>query len=676
MSDTPLVLQPPSREVLGKLADTIRFLSADGVQKANSGHPGMPMGSAEIAAVLMSKFLRIDPKDDKWINRDRFVLSAGHASMLLYSMLYLQGFLTMEDLKQFRQLDSRTPGHPEYGHTPGVDATTGPLGGGIGMGVGMAIAERMLAEVFNTPKFDIIDHYTYILAGDGCQMEGPGYEAASLAGTLGLGDLIMFYDTNTLTIEGKTDIAFTENVAKRYEAMDWHVQEINGQDVDAIAAAIEAAQAEKARPSIIICHTTIACCAPTKAGTAGAHGEPLGADEIAAAKRSKNFPLEDFYVPQEVVDYMDIRRGEWMAMRQEWNETFAAYDKKHHSTAKELHRVIAGELPKQWKNAVTEFPAGKAIATRVSGGEIMNMFGTVLPELIGGAADLAPSTKTVIKTGQYPDFIGKASFLGRNIHYGVREHAMGWISNGIGLHGGFIPYCSTFMVFHDYMRTPVRLASLMNLRSIFVYTHDSVYVGEDGPTHEPVEQLASLRAIPRLRVWRPCDANEAAFAWQAAIDRKDGPTALALSRQNLETLDRTVYAPARETLKGMYLLDNAGETPAEILLIATGSEVHLALGVAKALREQGRSVRVVSAPCVEIFKTQADGYRKKVLPKRLKKRVVLEAGIVQGWEGVLGDNGIFVGLDDFGHSGPAGRVAEKVGFTVPAVMEKIAQAGW
>ncbi|MDR0361346.1 MAG: transketolase [Planctomycetota bacterium] len=672
----PLALQPPSAELSAKIANTIRFLSADGVQKANSGHPGLPMGSAEIATVLMTRFLRIDPKDDKWLNRDRFVLSAGHASMLLYSMLYLQGFLTLEDLKNFRQLDSRTPGHPEHGDTPGVEATTGPLGAGFAMAAGMALAERMLAEAYNTPKFDIVDHYTYVLMGDGCHMEGVTNEAASLAGHLKLGRLIAIYDDNGISIEGNTDLAFTENVGMRYEALGWQVQDIDGHDCEAIARAIENAQAETSRPSLIVAHTTIGKGAPHKQGTHGVHGEPLGAEELAAAKAGMGWPAEDFHVPQDVLDYFDVRRGEWMAIRNEWNDLFAAYEKKHRSTARELLRVASGELPKQWKKACPEYAPGKAIATRVSGGEIMNKLGGVIPELAGGSADLAPSTKTEIKTGQYPDFVAPGAFLGRNIHFGVREHAMGWMTDGMALHGGFIPFCATFMVFHDYMRPSVRLAALMRLRSIFVYTHDSIYVGEDGPTHEPIEHLASLRAIPRVQVWRPCDANEAIYAWQSAIERKDGPTCLAMTRQNLMTLDREKYAPARDALKGMYVIDPEGEKTAEILIVATGSEVHLALAVADALRGQGRGVRVVSAPCLEAFKLQAEGYRKKVFPKRLKKRLVIEAGVEQGWEGTLGESGLFVGMDDFGYSGPAAKVAGKCGFAVPAILEKIAQAAW
>lgn len=676
MSEGPsLVLQPPSNELMANIANTLRFLSADQVQKANSGHPGMPMGSADIAAVLMTKHLRIDPKDDKWINRDRFVLSAGHASALLYSMLFLQGLITLDDLKQFRQVGSRTPGHPEVDETPGVEASTGPLGAGFSMAVGMATAERMLAEIANTPKFDVIDHYTYVLTGDGCQMEGVVYEAGSLAGSLGLGKLIVVYDRNHITIEGSTDLAFTEDVPERYRAMHWHVQEIDGSDIDAIDAAILAAKEEKARPSIIVATTTIAKGAPTKAGTSSAHGEPLGAEELAAAKAAAGWSKEDFHVPQDVADYMDIRRGEWMAMRQEWNAVYAAFGKKHHSTARALERQLAGDLPKQWKNSIVPFPTDKAVATRAAGGSVMNMLGEVVPELVGGAADLSPSTKTVITTGDNPEFIGKGSFHGRNFHFGVREHAMGWFANGLALHGGFIPYCATFMVFHDFMRPAVRLSAMMGLRNIFVYTHDSIMVGEDGPTHEPVEQLAALRAIPGLNVWRPADANETAFAWQAMLEHK-GTSTICLSRQNLAVLDRERYAAARETLKGMYILDTDTEKTPEILIIASGSDVHLALGVAAKLREEGKGVRIVSAPCVEVFKNQAEGYRKKVLPKRLKKRLVIESGVVQGWEGVVGDNGIFAGLDRFGLSGKADAVAEKLGMTVPAIMEKIVAAGW
>ncbi|MDR1519477.1 MAG: transketolase [Planctomycetota bacterium] len=676
MAETPSVtIVPPSRELLEKIADTLRFVSADQVQKANSGHPGMPMGAAEIAAVLLTR-LKIDFRDAKWINRDRFVLSAGHASALLYSMLCLQGFLTLDDLRDFRQLGSRTPGHPEMDATPGVDASTGPLGAGIGMATGMAAAERMLAETYNTPKFDVIDHFTYVLAGDGCLMEGVAYEAMSLAGHLGLGRLIVVYDSNRVSIDGGTDLTFGEDVGARAAAMGWRVWEVDGHNVEELGAALDQAREDLARPSLVIARTTIAKGCPNKAGKSSSHGAPIGIEELAAAKAGRGWPAEDFHIPAEVSDYFDVRRGEWLAMRQEWNQLFALYAKKHHALCRELQRILAGELPKQWKNAVAPFPIEKPLATRAAGNQVMNQLGAAIPELVGGSADLTPANLTEIKSGCNPDFINSGFFQGRNLHFGVREHAMGCFTNGLALHGGFIPYCATFLVFHDYMRPTLRLAALMRIRSIFVHTHDAFMVGEDGPTHQPVEQLASLRAIPRIQVWRPADANETIYAWQAALERKDGPTAICLSRQELPVLDRSSLAPARETLKGMYVLQPEGEEQAEILLIATGGDVPLALATAAALRERGRTTRVASAPCLEAFKLQAEGYRKKILPKRLRKRLVIEAGIVQGWEGILGDAGLFIGLDDFGHSGKPAELAEKLGFTVPAILAKIDSAGW
>ncbi|MBN2712575.1 MAG: transketolase, partial [Planctomycetes bacterium] len=493
-----------------KIANTIRFLSADGVQAANSGHPGLPMGCADIATVLLSRVLRIDPADEKWSNRDRFVLSAGHGSMLLYSMLYLAGFLTLEDLKNFRQVGSRTPGHPEYGDTPGVDMTAGPLGAGFSSAVGMAIAERTMADMYNTPKFDVVDHFTYVLMGDGCHMEGVTQEAASLAGHLKLGRLIAIYDDNEISIEGSTELAFTENVNARYEALGWHVQDIDGHDHEAIANAIAEAQKVWNKPSLIVAHTKIGRGAPHAEGTHECHGAPLGEEELAAAKANMNWPNEKFYVPQEVLDWAESRRAEWKKGRAKWNGIYDEYSSSHKTIAKEFDRVVKGELPKMWKQATPNFPAGTKMATRVAGGKVMNAFAEVIPELIGGSADLAPSTKTELKTGEYPGFIAPGNYLGRNIHFGVREHAMGGIMNGIALHGGFVPFGSTFMVFADYMRPPVRLAAIMNIQSIFVWTHDSIFVGEDGPTHQPIEHLASLRCIPRLDTFRPCDANETA----------------------------------------------------------------------------------------------------------------------------------------------------------------------
>ena len=666
-------------ELSAQIANTLRFLAADGVQKANSGHPGLPMGCAEIAAVLLTRHLRVDPHDAKWINRDRFVLSAGHGSMLLYGMLHLLGYLELDELKNFRQLHSRTPGHPEYGETPGVDMTSGPLGAGFSAAVGMALAERMLAERHNTPKFEIMDHFTYVLMGDGCHMEGVSNEAASLAGHLKLGRLIAIYDDNHISIEGDTALAFTENVGARYDALGWHVQYCDGHDLDAVDAAIAAAQAETGKPSLIAARTTIGKGAPSKAGAAQAHGEPLGAEEIAAAKKAAGWPEEAFHVPAAVRTYFTRKREELSALRDQWNELLNAYERKHRLVARGFRRVAAGELPLQWKKALPEFPAGESVATRVSGGKIMNAFGAVIPELVGGSADLTPSTKTDIKTGDHPEYVGAARYLGRNLHFGVREHAMGGALNGMALHGGLIPYGSTFMVFHDYMRPPIRLAALMKIQTITVYTHDSIFVGEDGPTHQPVEHLAALRAIPGVRVWRPADANECAFAWQAAIERRDGPTILALSRQNMPTLDRTNRTPAREALRGGYILSddkNADGALADLLLIATGSEVALALETAEDLKAMGRGCRVVSMPCLEAFAAQSEGYRKKILPRRFRKRVVLEAGIRQGWEGYLGELGVFIGMSGFGVSGKASDLARHFGFTRAAVMEKIKAAGF
>ena len=658
----------------GKIANTLRFLSADGVQKANSGHPGLPMGCADIATVLLTRFLNIDPEDDKWMNRDRFVLSAGHGSMLLYSMLYMQGFLTLEDLQNFRQHSSRTPGHPEYGDTPGVDMTAGPLGAGFAAATGMALGERILGEMYNTPKYEVVEHFTYVLMSDGCNMEGISQEAASFAGHLKLGRLIAFYDDNEISIEGATDLTFTEDVNARYESLGWHVQDIDGHDHEAIAEAITAAQKERTRPSLIVCHTTIGKGAPNLAGSAESHGAPLGEEELLAAKKNLGWPEEMFHVPAEVAAYCETRREQWKEGRAKWNSEFAAYEKAHKTLAKDLVRAVNGELPKQWKHALPEFDADVTDATRSLGGKVMNAFGEVIPELVGGSADLAPSTKTIITTGKYPDFIEPEMYLGRNIHFGVREHAMGNIVNGLALHGGFIPFGSTFMVFHDYMRAAVRLSAIMKLRTVWVYTHDSIFVGEDGPTHQPVEHLAALRSIPRLDVFRPCDGNETAYAWQFALAKADGPTALALSRQKLPTLDRSKYAPAKDALKGAYILDDEEEGGAEILLIASGSEVHLAVAVTEVLREAGRTVRVVSVPSLDVFKRQSEGYRKRVLPKRIKRRAVIEAGIVQGWEGIIGDNGVFVGMDDFGHSGPCQTLAEQYGFTVEGVIDRLAEA--
>ena len=665
-------------ELSQKIADTIRWLSADGVQAANSGHPGLPMGCSDIAAVLLSRALNIDPDDDKWYNRDRFVLSAGHGSMLLYSMLHLIGFLPLEELKRFRQLDSLTPGHPEIFHTKGVDFTTGPLGAGFTAATGMALAERMLSEMYNTPNYEINDHYTYVIMGDGCNQEGITQEAASIAGHLKLNRIIAFYDCNGIQIDGKTEICFTEDVGKRYEADGWHVQRIDGHDHAAIAAAIEAAKAEISKPSLIVATTHIGKGAPTKEGKPCAHGAPLGAEEIAAGKAAIGWSDETFQVPQEVSDFFTKRKEEWRAVRKEWDSMLEDFQSKHSSIAKEYLRVMSGELPKQWKNATPEYPADFVAATRASGGKILDIFAEAIPELVGGSADLVESNKTFISKGEFTKFpfIAPEMYLARNIHYGVREHAMGQISNGLSAHGGFIPFCATFFVFSDYLRPAIRMSALSKLQTLYIFTHDSIYVGEDGPTHQPVEHLAALRCMPNVETFRPADANEAAYAYQYALAKKDGPTVITLTRQNLATINRETHAPAKDTLKGGYILEKDPEGIAEICIIASGSEVHLALEVAGVLRDSGRTVRVVSMPCLDLFNQQSDGYRQKVLPKRFKNRVVIEAGVIQGWEGILGDDGIFIGMNEFGTSGPAKLVGEKYGFTVDSILDKLAEAGF
>ena len=660
------------RELMDKIANTIRFLSADGVQAAKSGHPGMPMGCADIATVLWTQFLRIDPSDPAWMNRDRFVLSAGHGSMLLYTMLHFCGYLPLDELKRFRQVDSRTPGHPEYGDVPGVDVTGGPLAAGFATAVGLAIAERMLAERFNTDTHTVVDHYIYVLMGDGCHMEGLSQEAASLAGHLALGKLIAIYDDNEISIAGSTDITFTENVNARYEALGWHVQDIDGHDHAAIAAAVTAAQEHDDRPSIIVAHTTIGKGAPTRAGTAKSHGEPLGEEEIAAGKAAVNWPAEPFHVPAEVAAVFASRREECGRLRAAWDTALAAYKADHGDKAGELLRLQAKRLADGWEKARPTFGPEETLATRVSGSKVMNTFAEAIEEIVGGSADLEPSTKTRITGGPGGEFISPGSFAGRNIRFGVREHAMGHICNGLAL-SGLTPFCATFLVFHDYMRPAVRLAALMRQGTIFVYTHDSIFVGEDGPTHQPIEQIASIRAIPRVHVMRPCDANEAAYAWQHALQRRDAPTCLTLTRQNLPTLDRERFAPADGTLRGGYVLDD--QDGADVLLTASGSEVHLGLAVADRLRQDGRKVRVVSMPSLKLFREQDRPYQQEVLPSAIAKRVVLEAGVVQGWEGVLGNEGVFIGMDDFGMSAPAAVLAEKFGFNVDSVMQRIAQAG-
>ncbi len=664
----------PAEKIDEVATNTIRLLAAEGIQAANSGHPGLPMGIADVTHVLWSKFLNVDPKDPNWINRDRFVLSAGHGSMLIYSMLHLAGFnLPLEELKQFRQLGSLTPGHPEYGHTEGVDTTTGPLGAGFSNAVGFALAERMLASRFNTSSHNLIDHYTYTITGDGCNMEGITSEAASIAGHLKLNKLICFYDDNEISIEGNTDLAFTEDVNKRFEAYNWHVQDIDGHNQDAIAEAIEIAKAEKEKPSIIVCHTKIGRGSPNKEGSASAHGEPLGVDELAVTKENLGFPKDkDFFVPDAVRDFWAKRNEEWKKTKDEWNKVLEDFRKTKSTVAKKFDRAIAGELPKGFRKAVEEFAVGTSVASRSSGGQVLNMLAAKIPELVGGSADLAPSTKTLLNDFEY---IMPGKYNGRNIHYGVREHAMGGISNGLALHGGFIPFCATFMVFVDYMRPTLRLAALMKLRSIFYLTHDSIFVGEDGPTHQPVEHIPSMRIIPNLNVMRPCDANEVAEALCIAVESKETPTVLALTRQNLPTLDRTECAPVKMAQKGGYILKEAPSGKPDIVLISSGSEVHAALDAYDKLVAEGHQPRVVSMMCMEIFDQQKGAYQRKVLSRGCKKKVAIEATNDPAWRKYIGDKGLFIGMDDFGQSGPAAKLADIYGFTGDGIIKKIKEAG-
>lgn len=647
-----------------RCVNTIRGLVMDAVQRANSGHPGMPMGMADAAFVLWTRFLRHSPRNPAWPNRDRFVLSAGHGSMLLYSLLHLTGYdLPMPELKRFRQWGSMTPGHPEFAEAPGVEATTGPLGQGFGMGVGMALAERLLAAWFNRPGFPVVDHHTYAIVSDGDLMEGISHEAASLAGHLGLGKLIYLYDDNRITIEGSTDLAYSEDVTGRFEGYGWHVQEVNGHDCEAVAAAIQAARAETGRPSLIRCHTHIAYGSPNKQDTAKAHGEPLGEDEVRLTKAALHWPVEPtFYVPDDVAKYFDSLRPGWAEAEAAWQERVDAYRAVHPDLAATWERALQGELPDGWESALPRFDAGQSMATRAASGAVLNAIMPALPTLVGGSADLAPSTKTYVK--EFAS-VSRGRFEGRNLHFGVREHAMGAMLNGLALHGGLRPYGGTFLVFSDYMRPSIRLAAMMGLPVVYVFTHDSIYVGEDGPTHQPVEHLASLRAIPKLVTIRPADGTETVVAWRVALERRKGPTALVLTRQGLPVLDRTAVAAAEGLERGGYSLVE-DEDP-QVILIGTGSELHLALGARDVLRERGVRARVVSLPSWELFDAQPEGYRASVLPSSVPK-VAVEAGVPLGWERYVGSSGRVVGIvGRFGASAPGKVIGERLGFTPKAV---------
>ncbi len=661
----------PRSETDRLAVDTLRFLAVDAVEAAASGHPGMPMGAAPMAYGLWTRLLRFDPAAPTWPDRDRFVLSAGHGSMLLYGLLHLAGYpVTLDDLRAFRQWGSRTPGHPEYGHTPGVETTTGPLGQGISAAVGMAMAERHLAARFNRPGFPVVDHRTWVIAGDGDLMEGVSAEAASLAGHLGLGRLVVLYDDNRITIEGSTDLTFSEDVEARFAAYGWQTLAVeDGTDVDAVVRALERARDDETRPTLVRVRTHIGHGSPNKADTADAHGAPLGPDEVARTKDALGWPREPaFRVPDAAREPFAAAARRGAAARAEWLELVGRYRAEHPDLAAELERRLAGSLPDGWADAVPAFaPDPKGTATRAAGGKVLGALAPVLPELVGGSADLAPSTKTVLP--------GEAAFSreqpgGRNVHFGVREHAMAAVLNGLANHGGVRPFGSTFFVFCDYLRPGLRLAALMGVPVIHVFTHDSIFVGEDGPTHQPIEHLASLRAVPGLVVLRPCDANETAEAWKLAVARTDGPTALVLTRQNLPVLDRTGLGPADGVRRGGYVLrEAAGGTDAvRVILVATGSEVHLALEAADRLEADGVGTRVVSLPSWELFDAQDGAYRDAVLPPAVTARVAVEAASPFGWERYVGTTGRIVGIDRFGASAPAGVLAERFGFTAERVI--------
>lgn len=653
-----------AKEDMKLVATTIRTLAMDGVQKAKSGHPGMPMGCAEIAAVLWLKALKHNPSDPAWANRDRFVLSAGHGSMLLYSMLHLCGYdLSMDDLKNFRQWESRTPGHPEFGHTPGVETTTGPLGQGVANAVGMTLAQELLRAEFDAGG-PLIDHFIYALAGDGDLMEGVSYEAASLAGHWGLGRLIVVYDSNEITIEGSTDLAFSEDAAARFAACGWHVQRVDGHDCDAIEAALAAARDEKARPSLVIAKTRIAKGSPGREGSEESHGAPLGDDEVKKTKANLGCdPDGTFCVNERVYEIFAMRRKELESEYDAWRTMF---DKK-----------VKGELKKRWdrffdavdadslRGALPVFETGKSVATRSAGGKVLEALFRELPNIVGGSADLAPSNKSFVKG--YNE-TGRGA-IGRNIHFGIREHAMGAIQNGIAYYGGFIPYSATFFVFMDYMRPPVRLAALSRLRSIYVFTHDSFFVGEDGPTHQPVEHLAVARAIPGLTVIRPADAEETREAWLAALSGEAGPTAILLTRQDIPVLERGADG-ARGLHRGAYVLWDP-KRALDIIFLASGSEVHIALEAAKELEASGIGARVVSFPSWEMFEKQPGGYRESVLPAAVGRRAVIEAGLSMGWERYAGAGALYVTLERFGASAPAQVLAGRFGFTKDNIMARV-----
>ena len=659
----------PAGTLRHQAINTIRTLSMDAVQAANSGHPGAPMGAAPMAYVLWTRHLRHNPADPAWPDRDRFVLSAGHASMLLYSLLHLTGYdLPLDEIKNFRQWGSKTPGHPEYGLTPGVETTTGPLGSGVANAVGMAIAERMLAARFNRPGHTIVDHRTYALVSDGDLMEGIASEASSLAGTLGLGKLTFLYDDNEISIEGSTDLAFQEDVGERFRAYGWHVQHVDGDDLEAVDAALCAARAVEDRPSILVVATEIAHGSPNKAGSAAAHGSALGEDEVRLTKEAYGWPIETaFHVPEEALAEFRVALEQGAARQEAWRERFDAYERAFPDEAAEWRRGVAGDLPEGWEAHLPAFsPEEGAMATRAASGKVLNALASIIPNLAGGSGDLAPSNNTLLSG--YDDF-ARGAWDGRNLRFGVREHAMGGIVNGMAVHGGLIPYGGTFLAFSDWMRGAIRLGAIMGCRSIYVFTHDSIGVGEDGPTHQPIEQLLALRAIPGLTVLRPADANETAAAWKVALERRNGPTLLALTRQGVPVIadqDRVREGVPR----GAYVLDDAPAGSPDIVLIATGSEVSLAREAASTLAAEGIAARVVSMPSWELFADQPQSYRDQVLPPDVTARLAIEAGTSMGWERYVGDAGEVLGIDRFGASAPGKVMMERYGFTAEAVVER------
>ncbi|WP_219225487.1 transketolase [Vibrio cholerae] len=654
-----------------QLANAIRALSMDGVQKANSGHPGAPMGMADIAEVLWRSHLNHNPQNPNWADRDRFVLSNGHGSMLIYSLLHLSGYeLSIDDLKNFRQLHSKTPGHPEYGYAPGIETTTGPLGQGITNAVGMAIAEKALAAQFNKPGHDIVDHFTYVFMGDGCLMEGISHEACSLAGTLGLGKLIAFWDDNGISIDGHVEGWFSDDTPKRFEAYGWHViPAVDGHDADAINAAIEAAKAETSRPTLICTKTIIGFGSPNKAGSHDCHGAPLGNDEIKAAREFLGWEYAPFEIPTDIYAAWDAKQA-GASKEAAWDEKFAAYAKAYPAEAAEYKRRVAGELPANWEAATSEIIANLQanpanIASRKAPQNALEAFGKLLPEFMGGSADLAPSNLTMWSGSKS---LTAEDASGNYIHYGVREFGMTAIINGIALHGGFVPYGATFLMFMEYARNAMRMAALMKVQNIQVYTHDSIGLGEDGPTHQPVEQIASLRMTPNMSTWRPCDQVESAVAWKLAIERKDAPSALIFSRQNLAQQPRSAEQVANIAKGGYILKDCAGQP--ELILIATGSEVELAVAAYEQLSAEGKAVRVVSMPSTDAFDKQDAAYREAVLPAAVTKRIAIEAGIADFWYKYVGFGGRIIGMTSFGESAPAGELFKLFGFTTENVVKQ------